>query len=461
MFRITLCVLMLASLLYGCEEKAEQPVEAEFSAPNSVATLLMETVEVVLVETPAEAIPTWRQQAQAKPALLLMAPNPLLQSIPATIKEATKTLIQNGNIEDFKTKTSPTAVSPTMLPNMALSASLDAGYFSEVYWVLPASAGTVISLEAFLEKLLELGDISDEEAATFTGEDDRFKGEIRGVPFTILLKSSIPTIDSTTVLHLDLGFLAADYQNEIRTPLYKHADEMLSQLKQAEIKVHAVTISASNISGDVSLRTRFLGEHIRSRIAEPQKLESPLESNAALRNDSLYLSNFFKKEEILVNAKKMVENNPEDASARYDLYQILRQFNESAQALEQLEKAATIDSVYAMEYLDLADTALEKNRPEAALSMLKKAAVFFPDNHFLDIGQADIMIHTGHSKEALELLSTLKSLSWSTTYHKHIPRYLDDMIEVAKGQRNTTETKAKPGRILHSRHDTDKEHDNK
>ncbi len=435
LFYLVILVLSLAGCDRKKEESASTPGNSSGKQPPIImqpSVLLVDASETVLVETPAEVLPTWRKYSSSKPALLLMAKNPLLQTIPKEMYEQVKALAKEGEIDDFRQQALVSAVSPVMLPNMSLSAALDAGFFSRVIWVLPVLPGSSVTLEAFRKQLLELKDITQEEADSFAGGDAAFSGVVRGVPFTVVLKSSIPVIPEPVILHLDLGFLGADYKNEIKTPLYKHTDKLLSELKTRAIKILAVTISASNLTQDVSLRTRFLGSYIRSIMIDPTLLGKKLNGNATLRNEALYLGNFFKKEEVLELHRKMVANNPEDASAHYDLYQTLRQFNKIDEALEHLDLAANQDLTYAMEYLDLADVALEKNRPDGALRMLKKAATFFPDNPFLEIGQAEILIRMGYAEQLIETLAKLKKLPWSTIYHGQIPGYLDEILDAAE-----------------------------
>jgi hypothetical protein len=155
-----------------------------------------------------------------------------------------------------------------------------------------------------LNKLLETGDITQEDAETFLAEDTSFVGTIRGVPFTVVVKASIPEISSPVVLHLDIGFLAADYQHEIRTPLYKHAENLLELIKSKHVNSLAVTICQSNLEGGISLQTRFLGDYIRRLFTRPSELGQPLTGNDALRNEALYLGNFSKKKMSCVFASK-------------------------------------------------------------------------------------------------------------------------------------------------------------
>lgn len=439
MFKNLFYPILLVLILAGCENKTEEGTlvaSKTASQDKPVVTqptsFLDEPSAAVVVETPAEALPTWRMHSITKPTLLLMAKNPLLQTIPEGMRAQVKTLVRNGGLDDFRQQALMTAVTPLMMPNMALSAALDAELFSNVIWVLPVSPGTEVTLDAFSKQLLDLKDITQDEAESFHGVDNGFAGVIRGTPFTIVLKSSLPTITEPVILHLDLGFLGADYKNEIKTPLYKHTDRLFAELQTNKLDVLAVTISASNLTSEVSLRTRFLASYIRSMIADPTLLGKTLSGNAVLRNEALYLGSIFKKEEVLELNRKMVAANPDDASAHYDLYQTLRQFKEVDEALEHLEQAANIDQVYAVEYLELADIALQKNRPDGALRMLKKAATFFPDNPFLEIGQADILIRMGHAEQPKEILAKLKELPWSTIYHGQIPSYLDEMLVVAE-----------------------------
>jgi predicted Zn-dependent protease len=128
----------------------------------------------------------------------------------------------------------------------------------------------------------------------------------------------------------------------------------------------------------------------------------------------------------------MVENDPQDASAHYDLYQSLRQFTQVDEAFEHLDQAVNIDPVYGVEYLILADLAMEKMRPVGAIKMLEKAADIFPENPFIEMSLADVMIRTGEKGKALTILTALQEIPWSTTYHGNTPDYLEEMVTAAE-----------------------------
>lgn len=434
--RLPLLLTFVLTLL-GCDTNSENHKEQP-AAPAETTVLLQQPVKAVRFETATEALTLWRETAAAKPALLLASKNPQLQPIPDQISNRALATAQKASLEEIQRTGLATSVDPVILPNMALSAALDAGFFSKVFWVLPVSPGTKVTLEPFLKKLLELGDINQMEADSFHQEGNLFVGTIRGIPFIVSLLEQIPEISTPVILHFDIGFLGESYQNEIRTPLYQHTYKTLKHLSTLNLPTIAATISQSNLTGEVSLGARFLGPLIARLIKDPTLLDAPLSDSAKLRNRALYLINFFKKEEVLALYRKMVETNPQDASARYDLYQTLRQFNDPDKIFAALAEAVKLDPVYAVEYFDLADLALEKNNPLGALKMRRIASGFFPENTSLDIGIAELLIATGQPEKAKEILAELRKRPWSRVYHGNINERLNQMSEWAEKQMKST-----------------------
>lgn len=436
-----LIILLFISLIFfGCDPHKDQPTEKiPQNKPVRTAGAFQQPQEAITTETATEALALWRETAAAHPTLLLLSKNPQLQPIPAAVKARALALARTGSTDELQRTSLVTNPDPVILPNMALSAALDAGFFSKVVWVLPASAGTEIPLGTFLQKLLELGDITQPEADSFQATEKTFTGKIRGVPFEVTLKSAIPAIKTPVVLHFDIGFLAADYQNEIRTPLYRHTFDTIKLLRSLNLQTAAISISRSNLTGEVSLKTRFLGTLIKDLAENPALLDAPLSVNAERRNEALYLGNFFKKDEVLALNREMTESDPQDAAAYYDLYQTLRQFKETAEIFASLDQAVKLDPAYAAEYFELAELAIEKNQPRDALRMLEKGLLAFPDNSSIKLGMIELLIATGQTAKARAMLANLSRLKWSPAYHPDIDVRLTQLSNWADEQDKTHE----------------------
>ncbi len=392
---------------------------------------LQEPIRPAIVETSAEAILTWRTHSQAKPTLILLAKNPLLQPVPSAMENEANDLVQDGTQKDLANKTLPSGANPVILPHMALSAALNSRLFSKVLWILPASADEQVSLGRFREKMLSLGDLSADEAETFKVQDGALTGTVRDTAITVAHYHDLPSIEGPAIVHFELDFFPPLYINEIKTPLYPLVYKLLRDLREQKYNVLATTISLGNLSNDLPLQVRFLGDLISRNIQNPERIDAPPSGNESRRSQALYLENFFQKDKIRDLYLAMEAEAPQDASVKYDLYQSARRFKEGNKALDYLQQAVTLDHIYGMEYLELAEVALEQDLYEQAISMLKLAMESFPESTFIELKLADTYLQSGASDQAKEVLSRLEKQPWSPIYHAGVPELLKQMSAIA------------------------------
>lgn len=439
MKRLLLLSFVFLILLPGCKDKPETAtgtggaVKAEQPRPTPLPTvhLLQQPLEPTVVELPTDALPTWRETSGNKSVLVLLSQDPLLAPLPAQLHDDTLQLVNTGSRKDFAARATPFTASPLLLPSMAVSAAIEAGYFSRVVWVLPAKVAVgEMSLETFRQQLRGLGAIDEAEAASFVQDTPGvFSGKVRGLPFQAVHPDALPTIAEPVVLHLDLSFFQPLYSGEIKTPLYPLLLQTLDRLRQKNWQAAAATLSFSNLSGQIPLASRFVGLELPLFFRDPTLFDKPLPTNLDLRARALYLENFFKKEEVRELYLKMEQAAPDDPSVKYALYGMARQFKEGDKALDYLRQAVKLDPVYAMEYLFLAELAKEQQLPEQVLRMVILARDAFPDNPFLQLHVAEQMLALGQRDHAVKLLQELEKLPWSPIYYPEIPEHLKKLLK--------------------------------
>ena len=232
-------------------------------AEDKVVNLLHEPIYAELVETPTAALPAWRKHIDKKPTLVILSNNPFLQQIPPGLKKAAMTLTLTGTAKEIDSKAVYPSANPTLMPTMAVSAALQAGLFSKVVWVLPTPPTKPMASPATLKRqLLASGDISKEEASTLKRVEQNVSGHFRNTLWKICRINTLPEIEGPIILHIDLSHFSTTYQNEIKTPLYSMLAAVGNQIREMNWKALAATVSTSNISGHIHLRTRFLGQDI-------------------------------------------------------------------------------------------------------------------------------------------------------------------------------------------------------
>lgn len=413
-----------------------QPATLQQAPAPGLATaeiqLFLQPIQAELVDYAAAALPSWRQQRNLHPTLVLLTNDPLLQPLPESLRRDIKSLLETGSPAQIIAKSNPSIHDPLLKPAMTVSAALDAGLFSRVIWVLPTPTDEgELSLETFRQQLLGIGAISQAEAETLALRDGRFAGTIRGVPWEIVPIQGFSGAQGPAVVHLEIGFFTPLHRNEIKTPLYALVRECLFTLRDAKLDTRAVTISSPQLTGELPLNIRFLARDIAALTENPALLDGELPLNWARRQDARYLQNFIQKEKVHALYQEMEQADPQDASVQFALYQSYRELNRGGEALKKLSQAVALDPVYALEYLALAEVARQKGRPEDALRMFGLAQGRFPDNPFIALEKARLLTGQGQGREAALILEQLRQLPWSPVYYPSLPKVIAKEQETA------------------------------
>jgi tetratricopeptide (TPR) repeat protein len=433
----TLLLLLLTGVC-GCKQETA-PATEKIKPPatkTAAARLLSEPLRTTITESLSEALPVWRRHQQQRPALLLLANDPYLQKIPPPLFDETLQLINQGSAAEIARRTSRPGPNPLMFPAMTVTAALEAELISEVIWVLPIASSTEkVNLQVFRDQLARYRTGNAEQLPQIRLQGDALSGTISGKPFRAVSLEQLPELTGPLLLHIDLGFFSPLYRHEIGTPIYQLIYKVLSRLREQGWSGLHATVSTANLDSQLPLKTRFLADNIKTLIENPALLEQPVPASWIQRAQILYLENFLQKEKILNLYLAMATENPDNPSIQYGLYQIMRRFKEAETAFSYLKKAVELDPIYAIEYLTLAQFADDKKHPDAALRMLDKAGAVFPQDPFIVLKKAQLLIATGQGEQALPLLDQLKSLTWSTVYDPQMPEELEQLTKLAQEAR--------------------------
>ncbi len=337
--------------------------------------------------------------------------------------------------EELAVRATSLTADPLMLPTMAVRATIEAGLVSRLVWIFPSKTDPEeLNVEQFRQQMLESGMASEEEAANLTLHKGQFSGTIAGKPFQALTIAQLPAIEKPILLHIDLTYFQSVYKGEIKTPLYPLLGTTLTALKKQNWPTLAVSISFSCLEGGVPLASRFVGRDLGAIFKHPEYLNSSLPEQWDSRSRALYLENFFQKEKMRKIYLEMEQNTPSDPSIQFALYDLSRQFKEGDKALEYLRKAVEADPVYALEYLNLAKTAQEKQLPDQVFRMLGLAQSTFTENPFIALNLAQAHLQAGQKNEAKIRLKTLSDMHWSKVYYPDLSANIQQISEPASGQ---------------------------
>ncbi|MCK4509862.1 MAG: hypothetical protein KAU27_15035, partial [Desulfuromonadales bacterium] len=324
----------------------ETPVQEKPAPEVTPVTLLQEAIKVSVVETATAALPIWQKYAPLEPTLILFSNDPFLVPVPEELHTQAIELVRNGSVEEIQARAVNITPNPLLLHSMAVDVALKAGFFSELIWILPSNNETPLPpLEEFRQGLLDANLINQTEAESLIAQDGVFTGYFRDIPVTIGNLSAIPQSKNPAWVHFDLSFIKPLYKNEVSTPLYPLLMDALGKISRANLSSVGATVSHSNFGGNLSLKTRFLGQDIAHIFSSPSSLKEALPELQARRAQNLYLENFFKKEEILENCLAMEKLAPKDATVKFDIYNIQRTHKQGNLALEALGQAVALDPV--------------------------------------------------------------------------------------------------------------------
>lgn len=441
-------ILALILSLWGCQKEGALPSTPETKAPPrplataplppavplSAPAFLTAPLAAALVETTNEALPIWRKFAKNRPLLVIVSQGPALLPVPDELRDEASKLLRDGDDPALKTRTGMSDPDPVLLPPMSVSAALDADWLSGVVWIFPSSAAPdQIDPEVFRQQLVAAGFASNEEAQALDFAGGVFRGRVRGKTFIATPLAALPALEQTVLIHFDIDYFKPLYKGEIKTPLHPLLFDLLSGLKERGWKVAAATVSHSNLGADLPLQTRFLGHELADVLQEPSLLARDLPQTWQARANALYLENFMQKDKQKEIYEKLVKEEPADASLRFALYHVYRQYTaKGVEALIALDQAARIDPIYALEYLSLADLAQQKGKPEKAVEMVNLARAARPDDPFVLLKATRAMLNAGANEQAKTLLPELTSLQWSTLYYPELAQETEGLISLLK-----------------------------
>ena len=446
---ITLLSVVLLLLFLVCEHSSTSaattaseavpktsaiPAE-QMAAEMTVKLLMQQPTQLQRYEVPSQALQQWFALRDTRPALLLYANDPLLQSTTATMQKNLQARladqVQGVLFTDF--------TDPLILPKMTVRSALQAGLFSAVYWVMPEKGEIAdLSIDTFRKQMVQSGAVNDDAAKAFTLRDGVFSGMVRGVPFHALHPQADFTIKGPVAFHLDLGYLAPLYKGEIKTPIYPLIYQTLKHLRAQKVQTVAVSLSYSQLSGEVPLGSRFIGEAFDQLLRQPKMLDERMPDIWRERAKALYLPEMLMVNDARNTLLQLVDSHHDDPSLHFALYQVSREVREARHAaLGHLADAVQLDPVYALEYLLLATVAREKGYPDEALRMLRLAHEGYADNPFITLELARALLSENHNDDAILLLQQLLALNWSTAIYPDMPEFLQQLLTDADSQSST------------------------
>ena len=172
-------------------------------------------------------------------------------------------------------------------------------------------------------------------------------------------------------------------------------------------------------------------------IEDPQLLQQ-MPPAWKLHNNAMYVGNMYmesKAQDIIAEAAVTA---PDDPAIVYALAQVRFQQGRAAEAFTLIDRAAQLDPGYGAAYLQLASTGAEKGQFEKPLELQRKAIKLYPENPFLQINEANFLIQMKQTDEAIQIITGLQGLPWSSYFHPNAIENFNSMVEYARNPQPAT-----------------------
>lgn len=424
-----LCALLTFTWVTNVAQAATGEVVTPSLDQTALPVLLKEPVSLERVELSSEALAVWRQSSTYKPTLLLLSQDPMLETPPAALTDDILAFASTSSGQQLLESSSYRSSSPLLLPTMTVDVALRSGWFGKLAWALPSrEPDLVLNAESFRQQLQGNMLISEQEGESLEVIDKLVvAGVLRNTPMVAAALPNLPVLAEPVVVHIDQSYFSNIYKNEIATPIFPLIINTLKELRRRNLSVLAATFCYGNLTGRIALDVRFAGDVIAQYIEHPDHIGQPVPSAWKRQADILYLNNFFKKEQTRELAVAMNADAPDSAWVKYSLYKTAVENNLGNQALDALAEAVKLDKIYALEYLSLAKTALDRGRPDESMRMLFMAAEVFPADVQIKLNIISLASAFGDNESALRSIDQLQQLKWSAIYYPGMPGYLNGL----------------------------------
>lgn len=398
------------------------------SAPT--LRLFKESIEPQLFELPSQALVSWRSFKAQRPALVILADQPYLEPIPASLQaEALKMLIQ-GSDQELLRRADFDQPDPLNIAPQAVRAALMAGLFREVVWLLPDDRPLdEFSWQIMNQQLRMAGLLGQDEELKISDDGGIARTRLGATPLTLVHPDawSLLHLQPPAVLHLDLSYFKSAYRSEARIPVYDMLMTVTGMLRGMELDLLAVTLSYSTLDGYVDLGGRFTLPAMAALIRQPDRLDKEIPKPWKLRARALNKLTLFEETEASVLYHELLALTPDDPAALYDVATRMFHAQQFSTGVKLIDRTVAIDPGYAVMYLDLAEKARQAGDLNNAELLLNKYRQLDPQHPGIMLRLAELYKSQGRLMEAQTLIAELEKLPWSPIYHGDLPELLEQM----------------------------------
>ena len=318
---------------------------------------------------------------------------------------------------------------------------------SEVYWVVPDRAlETARNRKAILGHLRKLDQAYPGPHASPKVGSEQLVAELLGKRLTICSLNSLPQIEATVLLDIDIDFFViprvfyGEHDRQEAIP-WCWPEDLLERLSACNIRTDMVTIAYSVEGGYTPLKWKYLGEELKLRLRQPREGDPAVRAFELMRV-AAERRRHGDPSEVEKQYRQVTELLPSASAPYYHLAEYYLDTGRATEAQTLFQRLLSLDPSYRTPYNSKGIEYLEEGRLNQAEEVHRRTLILDPGDPYAFLGLGQIEIRRKHWKEAELLLrnSLMLADTLPDTY-----RYLG---EVLSQQRRTTEAIAAYTRSL-------------
>jgi tetratricopeptide (TPR) repeat protein len=292
-----------------------------------------------------------------------------------------------------------------------LYASAKLGIVSEVYWIIPFGHFSGPPSEKRLRVFLKSFSFEDKEIKTFHLDRGCFRGDFNGIPLAVCGIESLPDIDNSVILSLDMDFFAPFVYDYGVSRL--HGLRMLFEaLFKKKYMISDAVISFSIDGGYTRVLHRWISDQSVEILRNPAIIYQDRPPRLwTVRQEAETL---FQKESTDKNLRHLlplIDAYPDELQFLLYTSHIYYETGDINKAYRFAEKACTADKKYCHGIIEIGQKLLKDGKFNEAEKFFRKGYSLNPDMNFLQQEFGRALMKEGRYEDAIEYFKTARQMN--------------------------------------------------
>ena len=225
----------------------------------------------------------------------------------------------------------------------------------EMFWVVPDKTWeTAKTREKILRHLKEISKSYPGGPHPVKVRKEQISTVVLGKPFTVCSLSSLPRINESVLLDIDIDYLVIPYvsyrENDKHTDLpWCWPDELLTRLNERNVSSDLITIAYSVEGGYTPLKWKYLGDELAARLKNDSASKSFLRGMELIKEGSILtqMGNLDSAEKKYHEAVNLLPNS---AAPSYHLAELYAKKDQKSDAQQFYKQVLSMDPTYRTAY---------------------------------------------------------------------------------------------------------------